>query len=551
MKLITFLLRTSPRVVIVAIAAGLLAGVSNTGLLALINANLNHTGTPWMRSAWVFGALGVVMLLSRCASSVALTRLSRGSIFDLRMLLCRRIIAAPLRHLEELGAPRLMATLTEDVPTISFALTTIPLLCMHLAIVATCLIYLAWLSGPVFLGVAAFMVFGVLSYYIPSTRALRYLHASRQGWDMLSKHFQALTQGTKELKLHHQRREAFFTESLEATADATRRDSIRSDNIYAIISGWGQLMVFALIGVLLFLAPTFQQIDRQTLIGYTLLVLYMMTPLEVLLNLIPSLGRANIALRKVKELGLTLQAKGTENYDTSIAPLTSYESLELRGVTHAYRREGVEETFSFGPIDLSFRPAEVVFLVGGNGSGKTTLAKLLTGLYIPESGEVRVNGEVITDETRENYRQLFSTVFSDFYLFDTLLGLNNEDLDAQSRRHLTDLQLAHKVQVVDGKLSTTDLSQGQRKRLALLTAYLEDRPFYVFDEWAADQDPYFKEIFYLQMLRELKEKGKTVLVISHDDRYYDMGDRIIKLDYGKMVAETSGAYSEPVASTVV
>lgn len=550
MKLILFLLRSSPRVVIAAIIAGLVAGISNTGLLALINTSLNQTGSPTRRVVWLFTALCAVMLISRCASSVSLVHLARGAILRLRMQLCRRIIAAPLRHLEELGAPRLLATLTDDVPAIANALTVIPLICMHIAVVVTCLIYLAWLSRTVFLGVAGFMVFGVLSYYVPFQRAFRYLITSRQGGDLLFKHLQALTLGTKELKLHHQRRQAFFTESLEATADSVRRASIKADSIFAITSSWGQLLVFVLIGVLLFVAPTFGEISRQTLIGYTLIVLYMMTPLEVLLNLTPTLSRANVAIRKVEDLGLSLQSRATETINAPIAPLTTYESLELTDLTHAYRREGLEESFILGPIDLNFRPSELVFLVGGNGSGKTTLAKLLTGLYIPESGEVRLNGALVTDETRESYRQLFSTVFSDFYLFDTLLGLDRPDLDEQSRHYLAHLQLEHKVRVVDRKLSTIDLSQGQRKRLALLTAYLEDRPFFVFDEWAADQDPHFKEIFYLELLPELKAKGKTVLVISHDDRYYHLADRIIKLDYGKLDYEASHMYSEARTSNV-
>jgi putative ATP-binding cassette transporter len=540
MKLILFLVRSSRRVAIIAIIAGLVAGISNAGLLALINASLNQTRVS-TRLMWLFAALCAVMLISRCTSSISLVRLARGANFDLRMKLCRSIIAAPLRHLEELGAPRLLATLTDDVTTISNALAAIPFVCMHVAVIATCLIYLAWLSWAVFLGVAGFIVFGVLSYYLPFKRALSYLFASRHGLDLLLKHLEALTQGTKELKLHHQRRQAFFTESLEATGDSVRRDGIRGDTIFAITSGWGQLLVFVLIGVLLFVAPAFGEINRQTLIGYTVVVLYMMTPMEVLLNLTPILSRANVAIRKVEDLGLSLQKQTKENMSTPIVPVTSYESLNLSGVTHAYRREGVKETFVFGPISLSFVPAELVFLVGGNGSGKTTLAKLLTGLYIPEAGEVRFNGELITDENREHYRQLFSTVFSDFYLFDALLGLNERDLDAQSRNYLSHLQLEHKVKVVDRKLSTTDLSQGQRKRLALLTAYLEDRPFYVFDEWAADQDPHFKEIFYHQLLPELKAKGKTVLVISHDDHYYHLADRIIKLDYGKVDTESGEA----------
>lgn len=549
MKLIFFLLRTSPRVVIAAIIAGLIAGVSNTGLLALINKALSQTGSSTTRAIWVFVALCAIMLISRCASSISLARLARGAIYELRMKLCRSIIAAPLRQLEELGAPRLLATLTDDVPSISSALTVIPLICMHIAVVVTCLIYLAWLSWTVFLAVIAFMVFGVLSYYLPFRKAYSYFEANRHGWDQLFKHFQALMQGTKELKLHHQRREAFFKEALDTTANTIRTDGQQADMIHAIASGWGQLLVFVLIGLLLFVGPTFGQINQQTLIGYTLIVLYMMTPLEVLLNLLPTLGRANVALRKVDQLGLSLRSQLRENIEAPVAT-TSYEGLELENVTHTYRREGIEESFVCGPIDLSFNTSEIVFLIGGNGSGKTTLAKLLTGLYAPETGKVRLNGELITDATRENYRQLFSTVFSDFYLFDTLLGLNGPDLDSQTRYYLSHLQLAHKVNVADRKLSTTELSQGQRKRLALLTAYLEDRPFYVFDEWAADQDPYFKEIFYLQLLPELKAKGKTVLVISHDDRYYYMADRIIKLDYGKLISETANLISEEFVSNV-
>ena len=172
--------------------------------------------------------------------------------------------------------------------------------------------------------------------------------------------------------------------------------------------------------------------------------------------------------------------------------------------------------------------------MGGNGSGKTTLAKLLCGLYIPESGALWLDSKPITDVTRDQYRQLFSVVFSDFYLFEKLLGLEAFNLDKRAAHYIAHLQLDHKVEVRGGQLSTVDLSQGQRKRLALLTAYLEDRPIYIFDEWAADQDPVFREIFYYELLPELKAKGKTVLVISHDDRYYGMADRILKLDYGQL-----------------
>jgi putative pyoverdin transport system ATP-binding/permease protein len=164
---------------------------------------------------------------------------------------------------------------------------------------------------------------------------------------------------------------------------------------------------------------------------------------------------------------------------------------------------------------------------------------------------VRLDGDLITDANRDEYRQLFSAVFSDFYLFENLLGLNSSNLDAQAQEYLVRLHLQHKVKIRNGSLSTTAVSQGQRKRLALLTAYLEDRPFYLFDEWAADQDPYFKNIFYTQLLPELKSRGKTVLVISHDDKYFDAADRIIKLDYGKLTTEPADALPAPLLGQAV
>jgi putative pyoverdin transport system ATP-binding/permease protein len=219
-----------------------------------------------------------------------------------------------------------------------------------------------------------------------------------------------------------------------------------------------------------------------------------------------------------------------------------WQRLAFKQVTHSYHRENEASQFILGEINLTLQPGELVFIVGGNGSGKSTLAKLITGLYIPESGAIYLDDQVIDAEHREWYRQHFSVVFSDFYLFDRLLGLDQPNLDQQAYDYLQQLQLDRKVTIADGKLSTISLSQGQRKRLTLLTAYLEDRPIYLFDEWASDQDPVFKEVFYRQFLPQLKAKGKTVLVISHDDRYFATADRIIKLDYGQIEYDRSGEH---------
>jgi putative ATP-binding cassette transporter len=222
-----------------------------------------------------------------------------------------------------------------------------------------------------------------------------------------------------------------------------------------------------------------------------------------------------------------------------------WRRLELQEVTHKYYREKENGNFSLGPINLVFQRGELVFIVGGNGSGKTTLIKLLTGLYAPEEGTIHLDSHNITDETRESYRQYFSAVFADFYLFPELLGLSKANLDTRARAYIAQLELDGKVELLDHKLSTTELSFGQRKRLALLTAFLEDRYIYVFDEWSAGQDPYFKEVFYYHLVPELKARGKTVVVVSHDDRYYHVADSIIKLENGQV------EYDKPVDADLI
>jgi putative pyoverdin transport system ATP-binding/permease protein len=281
--------------------------------------------------------------------------------------------------------------------------------------------------------------------------------------------------------------------------------------------------------------PQIQIVSAELLSGYVLTISYLMRPIGNTLAILPNLSQAGVALRKIDTLGLSLVSQAETLARTTTNP-DKFDRIDIQQATHSYQLPGEEKTFTLGPIDLSLYPGELVFIVGGNGSGKSTLAKLITGLYIPDAGEILLDGTPIDDRHRELYRQLFSTVFADFYLFDRFIGLRLADGDAQANMYLAKLQLTHKVAIEEGKLSTTALSQGQRKRLALLTAYLEDRPIYLFDEWAADQDPFFREIFYQQLLPELKQRGKAILVISHDDRYFHLADRVLKLDYGKIVS---------------
>ena len=525
--------------VAIAILTGCLSGISSAGLIALISQAISQEFvTSVDRIAIAFGGLVGVVLVTGVLSQVMLIRLAQQAIFQLRLNLSRQILAAELSHLEKLGTARLLATLTDDVQSVADAVRMVPFLCIDLAIVAGGLLYIIWLSWQVFLMVCVVTAIALGSCQWLLQRGRILLAQAREQQDDLLRHFRTVTDGTKELKLHYWRRQAFLREDLQAAAAAFRRYNVGGLTLFAVTSSWGRLIFFFAIGFVLFALPKLTSLQLQTLSGYVLTFTYLMLPMDRLVNSLPVLTRANVAFRKIESLDLSLSSR-TETAAVPEAIHSHWRELVLRQVTHTYQIGTEDAGFVLGPIDLSFHPGELVFLVGGNGSGKSTLAKLIVGLYIPEMGDIFLDGRRIDPAQREWYRQHFSVVFADFYLFDRLLGLDNSDLDAQAQAYLKQLRLEHKVTVKDGKLSTTSLSQGQRKRLTLLTAYLENRPICLFDEWASDQDPSFKELFYTEFLPQLRDQGKTVLVITHDDRYFHLCDRLIKLDYGQIEFDKS------------
>ncbi|WP_437277992.1 cyclic peptide export ABC transporter [Sorangium sp. So ce375] len=553
MSALGFLLRHASRLLALAIAAGVLSGLAGAGLIALIQEALSADGRPTARLVGAFVGLALVGVLTRVVSQVVLTRLGQAMIAELRMQLSRRILGAPLRQIEELGAHRLLAALNDDPAVITQAYVYLPLLCVNGATVVGCLLYIGWLSWPALLVTLGAMGVGALLFQTHSRRALRSFTRARETSDALFKHFRALTGGIKELKMHRDRGQAFLSHAGRSVT-AYQRDQVAGTTEYAIALGWGALLFHAVLGLTLFALPAWTGLTATAAAGVTLAMLYLMAPFAESIEFLPLIGRAGVALTKVNDLGLAL-TPGAEAPSAGARPAEplggrderdgldgsrAWTRLDLVGVTHRYYREQEDGSFRLGPIDLSFQPGELVFLVGGNGSGKTTLALLLLGLHAPESGEIRLDGVPIDDGNREQYRQLFSVVFADYHLFEHLLGLSDADLDERARRYLARLRLDHRVRVEEGALHVSGLSQGQRKRLALVTACLEDRPFYVFDEWASDQDPEFRRVFYTELLPELRAMGKTVLVITHDDQYFALADRCLRLDFG-VLTQTSGA----------
>jgi putative ATP-binding cassette transporter len=550
-RLLSYLLRMSRNIsfsrstIVISLLTGLISGLGLTGLLAIISGIL--AGKADRRSLLAFIALCVIVPVCRLVSQGLFNRLTTRAVFETRLESCRQILTAPLRSLEEIGPHRLLATLTDDVATLSLALGQIPLLCLHVGGIGACIVYMGWLSWRMLLVVLVTLAVGAATYTFAMAAARRYNGMLREEMDKMFALFRSLIHGAKELKLHRRRREVFVASQLVPTGDAIRRYTFISNNIFTASAVWGVLLFYVTIGVLLFGFASGSSDEVRVLSGFTLSLLYILTPLETVFQILPSLSRAATAMRKLEKLGIDLTSRTTERFMADAEPVASWQRLELADVSYTYSGESGTESFKIGPLNLVFRSGEVVFITGGNGSGKSTLAKVLTGLYIPDTGNLLLDGKPVTAENCEGYRQLFSTIFADFYLFQNLIGIDGSAL-GEAGSYLTRLELDRKVKVENGKLSTLELSQGQRKRLALLTAYLEQRPIYLFDEWAADQDPHFKEIFYCELLPELKARGKTVFVISHDDHYYALADRLVKMSDGRIEWDRTSTAATEVAA---
>lgn len=531
MELLFLMARRSWRTLLVATITGLVCGLAAAGLIAVVNDELANFGQLGASHLATFAGLALLVVITRIVADISLLQLGQTAVSDLRMHLSGKLVDTSYRRLQELGKHRLLAMLTDDTQTISQAVELVPILLVNAGIVVACLGYLGWLSLPLLALTVLLIAVGAAAFHWPQTRALIAIGRARELKDQLFHQYRSLSDGTKELQLNQPRRQQFFERLLRPTSLNYKKDFIKGMSIYALVLNWGNGLFYLLIGAVLYLGPQLIELEAALVTGYILTILYMITPLSELMNALPNLGRATVALNKIKALEGELNNEDHAEVDP---PLAQVSSLECKSVCHTYFREQEDGRFTLGPFDLKLNAGELIFITGGNGSGKTTLALLLTGLYAPEGGDIVLNGSVSSVAESHRFRQHFAAIFTDFCLFEHLLDSSDPALIEKAEEYLTHLQLSHKVTIENGKLSTLDLSTGQRKRLALLAAYLDDRPCYLFDEWAADQDPLFKRFFYTKILPDLKRRNKLVIAITHDDAYFHLADRLIKVEQGQI-----------------
>lgn len=546
--MLKYLIKQSKPLLLSASIASIVHGICSVLLLAQISAALTTAESDNGEMALIFAATALCVMLSYMAAAILFERLGQRAHAELRSFIAKRVIVADYRQLELLGAARIQSALSEHCTRVAEFFVSFPVILTNAVVVAGCLVYMAFLSWQVFLLAILVIGFGSLGYHLAHLRAIRHLDIAAQEQDNLFAYFRSLTDGAKELRLNRDKRTAFYDEVLGQSIEKVRKERTLGMSIFVASASWGNFLIYAFIGMVLFMLVG--DVPDRTLImtGYALVFVYMLGPLEALLLNIPRANLAQVSADRIDEITRSMFSSESQTSKIKLPPL---QSIVLQRILHRYYHEQKDEMFTLGPIDLQFYAGEITFLVGGNGSGKTTLAKLLVGLYPPEEGKVILNGAIVDATNRDYYRQFFTTIFSDFHLFDQLLETNHgKDLDQRGNELLAKLHLQNKVKVQDGAFTTLTLSQGQRKRLALVVAYLENRPFLVFDEWAADQDPVFKEIFYHELLPELRAMGKTILVISHDDRYFHLADRLIRMENGRLTYANTKPSKTEIDTTI-
>lgn len=517
----------------------LLSAVSGIGVIAFINQSLiESVGDPLPILGQLIG-LVLLLLVITLGSQLALTTLGHHFVYRLRGRLLKQLLDTDVARLRQIGQGPLLASLSSDIGQITIAFVRLPELVQGLVLTLGSIIYLGLLS-PALLGVTALWVTVTMVVgWLLVNRVYRHLAHMRQAEDRLYQNYQSIIAGCKELALNRERAHFVYHQLYEQNARDYREQIIRADTYHLSAVNWSNIMMLGAIGLVFFLANGLGWANTNVAATFALTLLFLRTPLLQGIGALPTLIAAQVAFDKIAALNL---AEPDEAFPLPPAP-RPWQRIELEQVSFHYQGEG---GFSVGPINLVIERGEQIFLIGGNGSGKSTLAMLLTGLYQPVSGRILLDGEPVTD--RNGYLGLFSAIFTDYHLFQHLLG--PEPKEALVAEWLERLQMGSKLAIEDGFIADIDLSQGQRKRVALLLALAEQREVMLFDEWAADQDPQFRRIFYQVLLPRLKEMGKTVIAISHDDHYFSLADRLLEMRQGRLT-ELTGEQRKQVSRDAV
>lgn len=511
----------------------LLSGIGNALIIYSINAALGSSkdGLLDFLPYFFFGLY--TYIYTRIYLNKKLILLTNTRLYQLKADLINRILNTPFQQFERIPKENFLIALNGDTQEVSQLPSTVLGILTNAVTLICCFIYLGFVnSWGLFFSVLIILLVCLL-YYKISQSAKAIWDDAREIQSAFIKFIDDMARGFKELKLNVRRRTAFEKDLNQNNADYKDKNIIGQLQ-FANVSVVGGLLFVSIIGVVLFIFPfAFKGLNSDDIRTFIFVFLYMTGPVNGILNAFPNLTHIRVSWNRIQQFRKRIYGYGLEGGEGPLLPPAPQRVLEFRDVCFAYENSGANENFRIGPLSCRFRSGEITFITGGNGSGKSTLAKVLTGLYAPQSGEVLLDGEPVSHVALAHQ---FAAIFSDYHLFSKLYGLDYQDKGGMIQTLLGRLKLEKKIEVENGMFNTLSLSTGQRKRLALLVSTLEDKPFFLLDEWASDQDVEFREFFYRELLTELKAQNRIVIVISHDDRYFNVADHVYKMEVGQIIS---------------
>ncbi|MFG1425016.1 cyclic peptide export ABC transporter [Roseixanthobacter glucoisosaccharinicivorans] len=510
-----------------------ISGLSNAGILAIINLAASHVQDKEgnLVNLLLFGITILVFVYTQRSLMVEVCHRVEQLVDRMRVRLIARARRAEFLELEDVGRAEIYSCLTRETLILSQAAPNLVIGIQSAILVIFTMIYMAFLSWTAFILSAACTIIGAFVHMSRNTQVKAELRESFEQENLLIESMSDMLEGFKEVKMSDARAHA-IAQRIEAISHRVTRLRIRTQTTYATDFVFSQVTFFLLTGVMVFVVPAVSEAYTQVVVMTTTASLFMIGPVSNVVGSIPIFTNANSAAENIMRLQDRLgRINGHKN--GGVSSLADFKTIVLDGASFAHAPAGGDRPFTVGPIDLTIRRGQTIFITGGNGSGKTTFVRMLIGLYPNQGGMIRVDRTTVGPFNIQDYRNLFSVIFSDNHLFAELYGQPAPDPVLVSELFEL-LEMQHKSRLENNRFTTTKLSGGQRKRLAMIAAILEARPICIFDEWAADQDPYFREKFYRVILPLLKEKGVTVIAITHDDAYFDVADLHVHMDTGRL-----------------
>lgn len=549
----TLLYRQAPALLALAAASGSVAGALYSWLIPFVlHALTRQTGANATLPTWideyrmtVFFAACLMTLVTKATSVMLVNNIAKAATGRLRLQIAEKINRMPVAAVEHLGFARLLTILSDDVNQVASAALSIPMLLVSAVTVIGMLAYLATLSLTVFAVVLASICIGIFAFQVPVGLATGLYERARMLRDVIQEGLRGLIFGVYELKLSPRKSRAFIDNELRQPIDQSVRLEKWGDTVFHLAGTSSDLLSFFVIGIVVFVLPEHMAFPQTRQTGVVMALLYIAGPVANILGILQHLRAGEVAIRRVRTLG-DVEEEFLPASAVGALPNWGEYRIEAGCYQYPYQDQAQRETFSLGPVTLSFRRRQINFIVGGNGSGKSTLSKLLSLHYVPTEGALYFDDVQASPGNRQQLRDQIGVIFSNYYLFNKLYRPHSAADEAFVHAYLDALGLSGKTQFIDGQFTTTRLSDGQRRRLALLVALCEDKPIYIFDEWAADQDPGFKKIFYETILPDLKARNKLLIIITHDDRYFHCADRLIFMEEGRVAEIREQALAQPL-----